>query len=60
MLIITLTSLNSEEKIDFIINGNVVYYDNYLQDGNHNNGGWKVKETRKEIRMKIDEALSKI
>jgi len=60
MLIITLTLKNIDnEKIDFIINGNVAYGDNFFQDGNHNNGGWKVEETREEIRSKINEALSK-
>jgi len=56
MIIIDLTLTNGV-KFSFIINGNVAFSDGYYQDGNHNNGGYKVKETREEIKALIKKEM---
>jgi hypothetical protein len=56
MIIIDLT-LSSGNKHSFIINGNVSFGDYSYQDGNHNNGGYKVKESREEIKAIITNAI---
>jgi len=56
MKMIELTTSVDNNPIYFVINGNVTFYDHLFQDGNHNNTGWKVKETAKEIAKIILEA----
>ena len=55
-IMIDLTLENGQEAT-FIINGNAVFYDYKFVDGVHNNGGWPVRETRKQIREKILKAI---
>jgi len=41
MRMIDLT-LENGDIMTFCLSTNFVFGDNYFQDGNHNNGGWKV------------------
>jgi len=55
MKMIDLT-LEDGDIMTFCLSTNFVFGDNYFQDGNHNNGGWKVVESREEIIEKIKNA----
>jgi hypothetical protein len=62
MKIIELTSARTGLKIAFFVTGNITVAEikeegkTLLNDGNHNNGGWMVKESYEEVIKKLKEA----